>query len=75
MSLLPIASRRAKSSEKDSCEINLMALKIMKRISAKLSGTEFGEFMNEKQQVNELILQATSVKNLSQCYVGWCPFW
>jgi FKBP12-rapamycin complex-associated protein len=26
-------------------------------------------------QVQRLIDQATSVENLCQCYIGWCPFW
>jgi phosphatidylinositol kinase/protein kinase (PI-3 family) len=26
-------------------------------------------------QVERLILQATSLENLCQCYVGWCSFW
>lgn len=27
------------------------------------------------EQVHRLILQATSVENLCQCYIGWCSFW
>ena len=26
-------------------------------------------------QVDRLIVQATSHENLSQLYIGWCPFW
>lgn len=26
-------------------------------------------------QVERLIQEATSLQNLSQCFVGWCPFW
>ena len=26
-------------------------------------------------QVQRLILQATSIENLCQCYIGWCAFW
>ena len=27
------------------------------------------------KQVEKLIKQATSHENLSQSYLGWCPFW
>ena len=27
------------------------------------------------EQVNQLIIAATSVENLSQMFIGWCPFW
>ena len=40
-------------------------------------GGDFGndEPLDARTQVNKLILQATSHENLSQCYIGWCPFW
>jgi FKBP12-rapamycin complex-associated protein len=27
------------------------------------------------EQVDRLIHEAMSVENLSQLFVGWCPFW
>ncbi|XP_028958004.2 serine/threonine-protein kinase TOR isoform X1 [Malus domestica] len=31
--------------------------------------------LSVKQQVQKLIIQASSSENLCQNYVGWCPFW
>ena len=31
--------------------------------------------LSVKSQVDRLIEEATSVQNLCQSYVGWCPFW
>lgn len=28
-----------------------------------------------EEQVDRLIIEATSVENLCQLFVGWCPFW
>lgn len=30
---------------------------------------------NISDQVELLIQEAISVENLSQAYIGWCPFW
>jgi len=57
--------------------LNQKALKVIGRIADKLDGKDFGdgEPLNVPQQVEKLIRQATSHANLSQCYIGWCPFW
>eukprot|EP01119_Soliformovum_irregulare_P019910 TRINITY_DN6394_c0_g1_i2.p1 TRINITY_DN6394_c0_g1~~TRINITY_DN6394_c0_g1_i2.p1 ORF type:complete len:736 (-),score=240.02 TRINITY_DN6394_c0_g1_i2:105-2312(-) len=58
--------------------LNRRALQVIKRVSRKLTGRDFGdgsEVLNVGDQVNKLIQQATSHDNLCQCFVGWCPFW
>ncbi|KAL4492653.1 hypothetical protein ABPG73_010202 [Tetrahymena malaccensis] len=56
---------------------NKKAVEIMDRIKKKLNGRDFKE--NEQlsyiDQVNKLILQATSDENICQAYIGWGPFW
>ncbi|KAJ6236572.1 serine/threonine-protein kinase mtor [Anaeramoeba flamelloides] len=58
-------------------DINRKALKVIKRINNKLTGRDFdpNKTLNVSIQVVRLIEQATSNENLSQCYIGWCPFW
>jgi len=57
-------------------QLNERALTVIKRVSKKLTGLDFGStVLDVRQQVNNLINQATSHENLCQCYVGWCPFW
>lgn len=47
------------------------------RVQAKLSGRDFSrdERLGVTDQIQRLIMQATSHENLAQCYLGWCPFW
>ena len=61
----------------ESDELNQIAKIVLERISDKLNGTDFNknEELKVKEQVNRLIEQATSHENLSQSYLGWCPFW
>jgi FKBP12-rapamycin complex-associated protein len=33
------------------------------------------ETLQVNVQVEKLILQATSIENLCQCFSGWCAFW
>eukprot|EP01127_Copromyxa_protea_P021217 TRINITY_DN7249_c0_g1_i1.p1 TRINITY_DN7249_c0_g1~~TRINITY_DN7249_c0_g1_i1.p1 ORF type:complete len:2507 (+),score=519.55 TRINITY_DN7249_c0_g1_i1:98-7618(+) len=56
---------------------NEKALTVLKRISSKLSGTEFSRLgqVETERQVDILIDQATSYSNLCQHYLGWCPYW
>ncbi|KAJ3270253.1 phosphatidylinositol kinase- protein kinase tor1 [Terramyces sp. JEL0728] len=55
--------------------LNKRALEVVERINCKLNGQDFkGEHLDATQQVDRLIAQATSIENLSQCYMGWCPF-
>ena len=66
--------------EKDDIEsddLNQIAKIVLERISDKLNGTDFNknEELKVKEQVKQLIDQATSHENLSQSYLGWCPFW
>lgn len=58
--------------------LNEKALKVIKRVNDKLSGTDFAEGQNASDvpdQVQRLIIQATSSENLCQLFVGWCAFW
>ena len=55
---------------------NEIALEAIKRIKNKLNGKEFDENITKsvKEQVKEIIKQATSHENISQAYSGWNPF-
>ena len=56
--------------------INQRALAVINRVRGKLDGRDFGdETLAVPDQVDRLIVQATSIENLSQLYIGWCPFW
>jgi FKBP12-rapamycin complex-associated protein len=57
--------------------LNAKAVTVIQRVSNKLSGRDFKvkESLGVKEQVQMLILQATSIENLCQCYIGWCSFW
>ncbi len=57
--------------------LNARAVAVINRVSNKLTGRDFKqhEVLDVPSQVQRLILQATAVENLCQCYVGWCPFW
>ncbi|KAH6587481.1 hypothetical protein BASA61_006206 [Batrachochytrium salamandrivorans] len=57
--------------------LNARALTIINRVSNKLSGRDFKQTtpLLVPIQVQRLIVQATSLENLSQCFIGWCPFW
>ena len=61
----------------ESDELNQIAKIVLERISDKLNGTDFNknEKLKVEEQVKRLIEQATSHENLSQSYLGWCPFW
>jgi FKBP12-rapamycin complex-associated protein len=57
-------------------EQNHKALSVLKRVKDKLTGYDFGDrIVNEKEQVDLLIKQATSAENLCQCFIGWCAWW
>lgn len=55
------------------------ALEILKRVTDKLHGKDFTEHdttvLDIPSQVQRLIEAARAPENLSQCYIGWCPFW
>ena len=66
--------------EKDDTEsddLNQIAKLVLERVSDKLNGTDFNknEELKIYDQIQRLIKQATSHENLSQSYLGWCPFW
>jgi len=61
--------------------LNEKALKVIRRVQDKLAGTDFpdrdenGDPLDVVDQVQRLIVQATSVENLCQLFIGWCAFW
>ncbi|KZT27933.1 phosphatidylinositol 3-kinase [Neolentinus lepideus HHB14362 ss-1] len=56
---------------------NERALSVYNRVQHKLTGRDFNPdvVLSVTQQVEKLILQATSLENLCQCFSGWCAFW
>jgi serine/threonine-protein kinase mTOR len=68
-------------------ELNSKAIEVINRVSKKLTGRDFEDeddnnsenellqSLNVQEQVNKLILEATSTKNLAIAYIGWCSFW
>jgi FKBP12-rapamycin complex-associated protein len=66
-----------KADEIESEDLNKIAKIVLERITDKLQGTDFQKNtqLDVKNQVEKLIKQATSHENLSQSYMGWCPFW
>ena len=61
--------------------LNEKALKVIRRVQDKLSGTDFPDSRDGEDplvvqdQVQRLIIQATSGENLCQLFIGWCAFW
>lgn len=54
------------------------AIEVIERIQSKLTGRDFSKQTQDstvEQQVDMLIQEATSVENLCQIFIGWCPFW
>ncbi|KAI0272361.1 atypical/PIKK/FRAP protein kinase [Gloeopeniophorella convolvens] len=56
---------------------NDRALAVYNRVQHKLTGRDFNPdvVLTVQAQVDKLILQATSLENLCQCFSGWCAFW
>ncbi|KAL4065913.1 phosphatidylinositol 3-kinase [Scleroderma citrinum] len=56
---------------------NERALAVYNRVQHKLTGRDFDPnvILPVQVQVDKLILQATSLENLCQCFSGWCAFW
>ncbi|KAG8220979.1 hypothetical protein J3R82DRAFT_2485 [Butyriboletus roseoflavus] len=56
---------------------NERALLVYNRVQHKLTGRDFNPdvVLTVPAQVDKLILQATSLENLCQCFSGWCAFW
>ena len=59
--------------------LNEKALKAIRRVQDKLTGTDFqshdGDPLDVFDQVQRLIVEGTSVENLCQHFDGWCAFW
>lgn len=58
--------------------LNEKALKVIRRVQDKLNGTDLDasdEALDVPDQVQRLIVQATSSENLCQLFIGWCAFW
>lgn len=61
--------------------LNEKALKVIRRVQDKLTGTDFPDYdetfepLDVPDQVQRLIVQATSSENLCQLFIGWCAFW
>ena len=52
--------------------LNERALNVIDRVSKKLTGRDFSnKTLSVEDQVEKLIVQATSHRNLCQCYIGW----
>lgn len=71
-----------KSTVSNEGVLNERALKVIRRVQDKLTGTDFNSSLEEvgkpldvQDQVHRLIVQATSSENLSQLFIGWCAFW
>jgi len=81
----PLKSAEAESTIGEDGEplqenLNARALEVINRIQAKLTGRDFttsddSEDLTIQEQVERLILEATSVENLCQLFAGWCPLW
>ncbi|KZZ93990.1 TorA protein [Ascosphaera apis ARSEF 7405] len=56
---------------------NARAVQVLSRVKEKLTGHDFkaNEELSVGDQVDKLLVQATSVENLCQHYIGWCSFW
>lgn len=67
--------------------LNEKALKVIKRVQDKLTGTDFQadalytteegqrNILDVQDQVQRLIVQATNTESLCQLFIGWCAFW
>jgi hypothetical protein len=57
--------------------LNEKAIAVIRRVQDKLTGLDFenDEALDVEEQVERLILQATSKENLCQLFTGWCSFW
>lgn len=62
--------------EREPDALNKKTLEAVNRIKAKLQGNDFNRSvpLSVPKQVDALIKQAASDKNLCQSYLGWNPF-
>lgn len=56
---------------------NARSVLVLRRITNKLIGNDIinDAQLDVPEQIDMLIQQATSIENLCQHYIGWCPFW
>jgi FKBP12-rapamycin complex-associated protein len=56
---------------------NARAVQVLARVKEKLTGRDFKQYeeLNVSDQVDKLLVQATSVENICQHWIGWCGFW
>lgn len=80
--LLSVLDGGKDSAVENKGQLNERALKVIQRVQDKLTGTDFhssleevGKPLDVQDQVQRLIVQATSSENLSQLFIGWCAFW
>jgi FKBP12-rapamycin complex-associated protein len=80
--LLSVLDGSKDSAMANEGQLNERALKVIQRVQDKLTGTDFhsslkevGKPLDVQDQVQRLIVQATSSENLSQLFIGWCAFW
>lgn len=70
---------RGEAGEAREEALNENALKVIRRVEDKLTGTDFPDCDDEPldvaDQVQRLFVQATSSENLCQLFIGWCAFW
>eukprot|EP01017_Pseudomicrothorax_dubius_P008321 TRINITY_DN12727_c0_g5_i2.p1 TRINITY_DN12727_c0_g5~~TRINITY_DN12727_c0_g5_i2.p1 ORF type:complete len:329 (-),score=90.43 TRINITY_DN12727_c0_g5_i2:44-1030(-) len=71
------AALRDNEGQRQPERLNQKALEVIDRIKKKLVGRDFveTESLSVENQVDRLIKQATSIENISQAYIGWCPYW
>ncbi|GAA5970883.1 hypothetical protein JCM11641_004492 [Rhodosporidiobolus odoratus] len=75
----PAGARRPKGDETNIHDdgavgqINARAVQVVERVQQKLTGRDFKPtvVLSVNDQVDKLIAQATSLENLSQCFIGW----
>ena len=69
--------RKLSQPQRSSTLLNQKAVTVMVRVRDKLTGRDFSSTapLETSTQVQRLIMQAMNHDNLSQCYIGWCPFW
>jgi phosphatidylinositol kinase/protein kinase (PI-3 family) len=68
---------REEAAAKNEAQLNDRAVEVVERIKKKLVGRDFKESdtLKVQEQVDKLIKQASSVENIAQLYIGWCPYW
>ncbi|KAL1495778.1 hypothetical protein AB1Y20_016640 [Prymnesium parvum] len=76
-SVISVSKRsRVEPVHHDERALNERAISVLRRVKAKLVGSDFqDEKVDVSTQVDLLVQEAQSNLNLCQLYIGWCPFW